>query len=136
MAGTPALRLLVFEVGGLRFGADADQVAALGAWDPDNPPPSAVPFQRAVGLGNTEAFRNPETCTVSREGEECTLIIESPDDLLSVETRIVRPLPPLVEPFALERGIWAVIPATEGMLLLVDLHRLATKRNLWRADAG
>lgn len=131
LPGVPPLRLLVFTSGGLRFGADADQVAALGPWDPDDPHPHAVPFHRAVGLGNAEEFRNPETCTVSRGGEVCTLIIESPDDLVSVETRIVRPLPLLVEPFALERGVWAAIPGEEGILLLVDLHRLATNRNLW-----
>jgi hypothetical protein len=131
-AGGPPLRLLVFSSGGLRFGADADQVAFLGCCDPANPPSHAVPFQRAVGIGNPAAgFRSPETCTVRRGDEECTLIIESPDDLVSVETHRLRPLPPLVEPCSLERGIWAVIPVEEGVLLVIDLHRLVTKRNLW-----
>jgi hypothetical protein len=131
-AGGPLLRLLVFSACGLRFGADADQVASLGPCDPDNPPPHAVPFHRAIGFGDpAAAFRYPETCTVRRGTEVCTLIIESPDDLVSVETRLVWPFPPLVEPFALERGIWAVIPGEQGVLLLVDLPRLATNRNLW-----
>ncbi|NMC75154.1 MAG: hypothetical protein GYA56_12495 [Geobacteraceae bacterium] len=127
----PPLRLLIFRCGGLRFGADADQVTALGPWDPDNPPPHAVPFHHAVGVETGEAIRTPETCTVNREGEVCTFIIQSPDDLVSVALGHVRPLPSLVEPRALERGIWAAIPGDGGILLLVDLHRLATKRNLW-----
>jgi hypothetical protein len=131
-AGGPLLRLLIFSAGGLRFGADADQIAFLGPCDPANPPPHAVPFHRSVGFGDPAAgFRSPETCTVKRGTEICTFIIESPEDLVSVETRLVRPLPPLVEPFALESGIWAAVPGEEGILLLVDLPRLATNRNLW-----
>lgn len=130
-SGAELLRLLIFSAGGLRFGADADQIAALGACDPRHPPPHAVPLQRALGFGEEYAPHSPETCTIRRGGEACTFIIEAPDDLVCVETRLVRPLPPLVETAVLKRGIWAALPGEETMVLVVDLHRLAAHGNLW-----
>jgi len=125
-------RLMIFSSGGLRFGADADQVASLGPCDRDDPPLNAVPLHFAVGHGeSTTACMFPETCVVRKGENECTFIIESPEDLVSVEMRLLQPLPLLVESFAKERGIWAALPWKAGILLVLDLEMLASMRNLW-----
>ncbi|MEA5113378.1 MAG: hypothetical protein VB050_05060 [Geobacteraceae bacterium] len=123
---------MIFSSGGLRFGADADQVDSLGPFDRDDPPLHAVPLHCVVGIGDsTAACLSPETCVVRRGGNVCTFIMESPEDLVVVETRLLHPLPLLVESFAKERGIWAALPWKTGILLVLDLVRLASIRNLW-----
>jgi len=127
-------RLLVFCAGSLLFGADADKIDSLDPFDPDDPPRHAVPFHQAIGLGCSPPFRFPEVCTISRGKDVCRLIIEAPEDIICADTRLLQPLPPLVAPFALRRGIWAALPGKRGILLALDPRRLATERNLWHTQ--
>jgi hypothetical protein len=131
------LRLLVFTAGGLRFAADADQVASLQEYVPAATDLRTFWFHEAVGRGGVprEAVRHPQLCLVRRGAELCRFIIDAPEDLIELDAQAIRPLPPLAEPFALARGIWAALPVEhDGIILLVDFVRLATTHDLWSAQ--
>lgn len=126
------LRLLVFSVGGVRFAADAEQVDSLREYGAEESAGPTVPFHEALGNeAGTVAYRCPEICTITGADGMCSFIIDSPEDIVTVSWDDLQPLPPLVEPFAARRGIWAVIPETPGIILVVDLNRLASRRKLW-----
>ncbi|MRR33297.1 hypothetical protein EG829_01170 [bacterium] len=130
------LRLLVFTAGGLRFAADADQVASLQEFVPAANEVRAFWFHEAIGGGvPREAVRHPQLCLVRRDAELCRFIIDAPEDLIELDAHSISPLPPLAEPFALERGIWAALPYEhDEIILLVDFIRLATRHDLWSAQ--
>lgn len=126
------LRLLVFSVGGVRFAADADHVESLRQYDAEVHAGPTVPFHEAMGYETgTVAYRCPEICTITGTAGSCGFIIESPEDIVTVSWGDLQPLPPLVESFAARRGVWAGIADPRGILLVVDLCRLATRRKLW-----
>jgi hypothetical protein len=127
------LRLLVFSVGGIRFAADADQVVSLQQCDLASLPEHARFFHEVVGFADRAVeYLCPEICTVTSGDGICRLVIESPEDIISVPLEVLRPLPSLIEPFAVQRGIWAGIPETNRVLLAIDLCRLASTGNLWK----
>jgi len=131
-AGTE-LRLLVFSIDGSRFAADADQVDSLQLCDPESVPGHAVPFHEVVGFtGRAVTYRCPEICTIRSEAGICRLVIESPEDIIAVPWESLRPLPALIEPFAVQRGIWAGIAESNRIILVIDLCRLASTGNLWK----
>ncbi|HOP40652.1 MAG TPA: hypothetical protein PLI53_06375 [Geobacteraceae bacterium] len=132
---TKELRLLLFSVCGIRFAADADQVSTLRECNLQESVPPAIPFHEAIGYETGPvAYRRPEICTITGEAGQCSFMIESPEDIATVAWDDLQPLPTLVEPFAVRWGIWAGIPGRHGIRLVVDLDRLATSRNLWRAQ--
>lgn len=128
------LRLLVFSSGGVRFAADADQLAQLQEYDPSAHPCRTRWFHEAVGLDGIgrESVVRPELCVVRQCSREYGFIIDAPEDLIERDAGSLKPLPPLVEPFSLARGIWAALPVERyGIILLVDFFRLAASIDLW-----
>ncbi len=127
------LRLLVFSAGSLRFAADADQLAQLREYDPSANQCGTCWFHEAVGLDGVdrEAVVRPEVYVVRQGAQEYGFITNAPEDLIERDAGSLRPLPSLVEPFSLVRGIWAALPVERyGIILLVDFFRLAASPGL------
>lgn len=126
--GIGLLRLLFFNAGRFRFAADAEQLTQLREYDHSPDLCRTRWFHEAVGLEGVgrEAVVRPELCLVRQGGREYGFIIDAPEDLIELDAGSLRPLPPLVEPFSLARGIWAALPHERyGIILLVDFFRLA-----------
>lgn len=113
--------LVLFQVGGVRFGAQAGEVLSalpVGADETEN----LLWFHESVGLPLSVAYRDP----VALELRHTTprLVVDGLENLVRRPLSDFRPLPALIESKAMEKGFWAALPEESGMVLLVDLHRL------------
>lgn len=118
------LNLLRFEVGGACFAAESSQIAALLPY-PGPGESSATWFHQALAYAETPAYRAPVLAVVPMEdGPPRQLVMDALDELLDVGLDEIQPFPPLIEPFALRKGLWGVLPHGCQTVLLVDLRRL------------
>lgn len=123
--GSFGLNLLLFSVGGISFGVDAEQVEGTLAWQgegSDDP----VWFHREMGYaGETITYRAPSVLMIrSGDARDYRVIIDQMEDVAGVAAADIRPFPPLVEPFALRKGMWGIVVKGDRMILLVDFQRL------------
>ena len=121
----PAINLLLFEVAGIPFALFAEEVEEFAAFDGGSDP-ELVWFHREFGFRETEVvYRAPVVVTVrTGGGPRFRLIIDRMQEIAPFDWRELRPLPALVEPFALEKGIWGVLPRGGRLVRLIDVRRL------------
>lgn len=118
------LNLLRFEVGGACFAVESSQIAALLPF-PGPGGSSAAWFHQALAYAETPTYRAPVLAVVPvEEGPPRQLVMDALDELLDVGLDEIQPFPPLIEPFALRKGLWGVLPRGRQTVLLVDLRRL------------
>lgn len=119
------LNLLLFSVGGVFFGADAEQVEETLAWQGDGAD-DLVWFHRELGYaGDGIAYRAPSVLKIrTADGRDYRVIIDQMEDVTAIVSGDIRPFPPLVEPFALRKGMWGIVVKGDRMILLVDFKRL------------
>lgn len=116
------LNLLLFSVGGVYFGVDADQVGAVTAYQ-GGMQENTLWFHDVMGYGNqTVEYKCPVVITIKTAPYQ--MIIDSMEDIAEFSVNEFRLLPRLVESFALKRGIWGVLLRHKRMTLLLDLMRL------------
>ena len=123
------LDLLLFSVGGVSFGVDAEQVEGILSWQGGGADGPAW-FHRELGYaGDTITYRAPSVLKIKTEDARNYLVII---DMLQDVTRVVagdiHPFPSLVEPFALYKGMWGIVVKDDRMILLVDFQRLMRER--------
>ncbi len=132
-----SLNLLRFSVAGICFGVDADQVTAISAYR-DATDEDLVWFHEPMGFGTrTVEYRRPNVITVrSRDGLD-RVVIDSMEDIAELSQSGIRPLPAVLEPFALQRGIWGVLVRQDSMTLLLYFMRISLRplRHRLAADA-
>jgi chemotaxis signal transduction protein len=124
------LDLLLFAVGGVSFGVDAEQVEGIFSWQGEGADGLAW-FHRELGyVSDTITYRAPSVLKIKTEAARNYLVII---DMLQDVTRVVagdiHPFPSLVEPLALNKGMWGVVVKDDRMILLVDFQRLMRERN-------
>lgn len=131
MSGAPLeparedLDLILFQVGDVRLGAQADQVLsalpveATGA-------KNVLWLHDLVGMPDGPVHRHPVALEL-RNGS-VRIGVDHLESLVRKPLSELRPLPSLIEAKALERGFWAALPEDTGMVLLVDLYRLLQSR--------
>ncbi len=113
------LNLLLFSVGGVYFGVDADQVDAMTAYQGEMQENTPW-FHEVMGYGNqTVTYKCPTVITVKTADYQ--MIIDSMEDIAEFSADDIRLLPPIVESFAVKRGIWGVLLRRKRMTLLLDL---------------
>jgi hypothetical protein len=127
-ASDRSIRLLLFRLGEVRFGVLADQVAGLREIGPAEAGPDAWIHDR-LGFPEAPRYRAPTAARVSRPGQPPGwVVLDAIEDLLEVGLEAVRPFPALVEPHALRRGLWGILPGQRPPVLLVDLCQLVERR--------
>ncbi len=135
MTGNPTtleqlqLRLFLFSLAQVRFGIDMEQIADMVActnYDDGN-----LHWSHDL-LGFKEGavqYRTPTVLAIRNDSDRPWLVvIDQPEEMLECPIRAIAPLPPLVEPAALRRGVWGVTLHNDRMVLLVDFQRLARGR--------
>lgn len=134
IAYSSGLNLLLFSVGGVSFGVDAEQVEGTFSWQGDEEG-NVVWFHRELGYAGEEiAYRAPSVLKIRTGGtRDYRVIIDMMEDVARIVTSDIHPFPPLVEPFALRRGMWGIVVKGDRMILLVDFKRLLREQRA--ADA-
>lgn len=119
-----SIALLLFRVGRVRFAIEAGQVASMAPFT-SSEGEEALPFHRIVGYGDAEIpCRAPTVLSLRRRGGRALqIVIDAPEEIAEFAWSDIVPLPPLLEPLALRRGIWGVLRLGEEMVLLVDADR-------------
>jgi len=119
------LTLLFFSLGGVRFACDADHAEALSAVGAAEE--GAFRLDLALGYPSPVSYREPTVLTLKGEGER-RVVIDALEQIAEVGLEEIRPLPALLEPLALKRGIWGVLPRAGALVLLLDLDLLMKQR--------
>jgi len=123
------LNLLLFSVGGVSFGVDAEQVEGTLAWQGEGSD-GQVWFHRELDYpDDTVTYRLPSVIKVrTTDGRDYRVIIDMMEDVAGIVSGDIHPFPSLVEPFALRKGMWGIVVKGDRMILLVDFKRLLRER--------
>lgn len=125
----PPLNLLLFSVGGVVFGIDTDQVAGISAYESEDDA-DLVWFHEELGYGDKGvSYQSPTVVTIRcKAAVPYRVIIDSMEDIAEFSQADICGFPPLIEPFALRKGIWGVLLRGERMVILLDFMILLRER--------
>jgi chemotaxis signal transduction protein len=132
VAAEATLKLLLFSVGGVRFGCDAEQaekVATYGGQAADD----LFWFHQELGYGGVSVvYRAPSIVTVRTEdARSYRVIIDMMEEFIEVTADDICPFPRFMEPFFLRKGMWGVVQRGGGMILLLDFQRFLRDKCGW-----
>ena len=119
---------LFFSVGALDFCADAGQIESTALFDGDGAE-ELVWLHRELGYGASVEYLSPTILAIKRSGDlPYHLVVDRMTDITEIDARDIVPLPPLLEPFAMKRGIWGIIPREKQMVLMIDFLLLMRQK--------
>jgi len=115
------LRLLLFTVGGTLFGIDLEQVDAMIEFS-EQEREEVHWFHELAGYGALDVtYLSPTVLVIKTgNGSRFPLVVDRLEDIREYQWRQIAPLPPLLEPYLAERGIWGVTPSRDKPVLLID----------------
>lgn len=124
--GELRLNLLLFTVGGICFAVDAEQVAGMAGYLPEESG-NLFRFHELAGFGDREvSYRAPTVLSLKTAVPEgCRVLIDAMEDIAEYGVNDMCPLPALLEPFAVRHGLWGVLKRDSGLTMLVDFQRIA-----------
>ena len=124
-----SINLLLFSVGGVHFGIDAEQVAGIGAYDGDQAE-DLFWFHEELEYGDAAvSYASPTIVTIRTGGvQSYRVIIDSMEDIAEFSQDDIRLFPELLEPFAMRRGLWGILPVKGIMVLLLDFQRFLKQK--------
>jgi len=118
------LEILLFRVGGVCFGVEADQVERVDSCG-EGAQEGSFWFHDLVDFGEWPVvYRAPTLLLVKIAGEAVGVVIDAVRDIAEFGLDAIRPFPPLVEPFVLPKGMWGVLQLDEEIVPLLDFQRL------------
>ncbi|MDD2272389.1 MAG: hypothetical protein PHP95_09615 [Desulfuromonadaceae bacterium] len=119
------LNLLLFSVGGVHFGMDAEQAAAITGYHGEEAE-DLFWFHEEIGFGGaTLAYSAPTIVTIRGEDSlSYRVIIDKMEDIAEISSVDIQSFPLLVESLALRKGMWGVTVREGRMVLLIDFTRL------------
>lgn len=119
------LQLLILNIAGIKFGVDMEQVSEIMELEQANQKEfSIVKFDENLPFrGLAVTYKLPKVLLLKDEFSS-TILIEQPEDMVSISIDSVQPLPPLL---ACRKAspIWGVTLLDDEVVLLVDCYRLA-----------
>jgi hypothetical protein len=128
--GGTRLNLFLFSVGGVRFGCDAEQIEGMSAYGGEEAD-DLFWFHKEFGYGSREIdYHSPSVVTIRTEDYGVyQIIIDMMEDIIEVTADDICPFPPLMEPFALHRGMWGTVVRGGRMIILLDFQRFLRCKN-------
>ncbi|WP_371374150.1 hypothetical protein [Sporomusa aerivorans] len=114
------VQLLLFTVSGNRYGIDIDQIAALRNADSTESP---LYFAQLMGVHNVTKSACSKQLIIKHTGNRPVLITE-PEEVATVSTGSIRPVPAILKKTAGEKGVWGLLPQSQQrVIILVDLYK-------------
>lgn len=119
------VNLLLFSVGGVHFGVDAEQVTEIAAYGGE-PFDDLHWFHTELEYdGVPPTYHSPTIVTVRTKNDQSyRVIIDSMEDITEFNQNDINLFPPLLEPFAIRRGLWGVLHGNGHLVLLIDFQLL------------
>lgn len=117
--------LLLFSVCGVCFGVDAEQVTGIEAYCGESDS-DLFWFHEEFKFGcATSAYLSPMVATIRTDGSRSyRIVIDSMEDIAEFSQNDIRLFPPMVESFAIRKGLWGILPRNGILVLLVDFKRM------------
>lgn len=120
------IRILVFDISGIKLGADVEQIAEmLETNQARDRGIDLVWFHEKISFHGREVrYRSPKVLVIRSHGTPAGIIIDRPEDIRAVELDVIKPIPVLVEACIQPLTIWGVVCLEEKIVLLTDLYKL------------
>lgn len=119
------LRLLLFSAAGTRFGADADQIESICDFPPDAEVENTIRLAEKPVCRHGLATGSPLTVLKVRGKKVSYLVaVDRVEEIVEIGIGAIRPLPKLILPYTIKKGIWGAFPRGNELLLLIDFTRL------------
>jgi hypothetical protein len=117
------LDLVLFQVGGVRYGTDADLLASIEVLQ-ERVEDDLRWCHEVLGFpASRSTYMNPVVLTL--RGLNTRIVVDGLEDIIRIPLSMLSPFPPLTESMARARGLWAVAKGDGHLILLVDFHLLA-----------
>lgn len=114
------LRLLITRLGDQAYGLEASGLDLFEAETGGAGP--VLGLHELLGYPVRPPYRSPVLARL--RGASRAILLDGMEAILDVAWAELRPLPPLLEPHALEVAIWSVLPRPEGPVLVLETGRL------------
>lgn len=115
------LEILVFTLNGITFGVDTEQLGGvLTAAEAGAAGTELVPFSDKIPMSGMAGIVQTPYALLIKDTAQYAVVIESPEDIISIRIDAIRPLPPLMAACNTSQAVWGVGMREEGIILLVD----------------
>lgn len=133
------LNFILFEVGRVHFGIDAEQVLGISAFS-GTMSEHLLWFHQLIDFGATTiSYRQPIVMALNNTGGTpnpgtAGVIIDTMEEIVEVSVKEIQPFPRLLTPLLLKQGMWGVLPWREKMVILLDCNLLPRFRTTSGSD--
>ncbi len=126
MADIKELRILIFDIGGVRLGIDTDTISEIRRADQtDRRGAELFRFDEKFSFREKVVYQSPMAIYIKDEHRKFAILIEHPEDVgLPISIDEIRPMPPLIRCCYADSPFWAAAIKNETIILLVDPYRL------------
>ena len=120
------LKLLIFNIMGVLFGADMEQIdEMLEPEQAEERQCDIVPFHQRVPLGGSRVvYEKPRILLIRETLNRQALLIDRPENIVNLPVSDIRLFPPLIEARKTAGAVWGVTFVDGEIVLLVDLFKL------------
>ena len=119
------IEFLVFTIGSVRFGADTEQVAEIYEPEPSFVSSSGlIRFDREIGFKEEFSLPFPRLVILREDRQYAGILINEPEDIISVSLNDIRPLPDLLNIRLADSPLWGAALAEDGIILLTDFYKM------------
>ncbi|MDD2851120.1 MAG: hypothetical protein PHY09_04365 [Desulfuromonadaceae bacterium] len=124
------LNLLLFSVGGIHFGVDADQVVEVAGYDGHQADDLFWFHEELAYAAVVEPYLSPMVFSIrTDDARSYRVIIDMMEDVAAFSLDDLQLFPSLLEPFVARGGLWGLLLRNGKMVLLVDFQRFLLHRN-------
>lgn len=125
------LNVLLFSLNGVFFGVDVEQIESMSAYNGQEAG-DCYWFHRILGIDRGEMpCGTPPVLTIrTGDSERRCVLIDALEDILSIRTEEIHPMPKIIAPFIMAKGLWGVLLRNgKPSILLVDFLYLVRERS-------
>lgn len=122
------IQLLVFNIGGIKIGVDISQVAEM--LEPEQAAERGLKISRFSDeipfREESVVYTSPKVLLVKNEKKPHGIVIDRPDDIISIAIDSIRFLPSVVACCSGTKAIWGAAVHCNDIILLVDFYKLTS----------
>lgn len=118
------LELMVIAMGEVTVGVDTEQIEGMITLaQADEMGVKVCRLQDKIPFMGTRVRLQAPKALLIKHAQPYAVIVESPQDILSVDLDSIRPLPPLLAACNPCKAVWGVAVRGEGLIFLIDFSR-------------
>lgn len=120
------IQVLVFEIMGMRFGVDMEQIGKMAELSyAEDRGWNILEFHQVIPLRGAETvYRSPKVLLIKDETGGRAVLIDHAKNVVRVDLDSIRLFPPLLSAKRRSAAVWAVAFVDGEVVLLVDFYRL------------